>query len=133
MAKAAKVAQDPGRNVFHLLKFYFVAAPIIVGLDKFFYELCNWSIYINPFALHMISCQDRLFMGIVGLIEIIVGIGVALKPKLFSYIICIWLILIIINLLMTGQYYDIAVRDIGLLFAAFSLAKLSSKYAGKRK
>lgn len=133
MAKAAKTVKDPGKQVFHLLRFYFIVAPILVGLDKFFYELCNWSVYINPFMLRVISCQDRLLMGIVGLIEIIVGIGVAFKPKLFSYIICLWLIVIIINLLMTGQYFDVALRDLGLLFAAFSLAKLSSKYAGRGK
>lgn len=137
MAKAAKktttakAGNDPGRLVFKIFKIYFIIALIVVGLDKFFYMLTNWSQYLSPFVLRMCSCYDRPFMQVIGAIEIIAGIGVAFKPKLFGYIISLFLLGIIINLLMTGQYFDIAVRDIGLLLAAFSLAKLSPKYSGK--
>lgn len=137
MAKAAKkttaanAGNDPGRLVFRMFKIYFTIALIVVGLDKFFYMLTNWSQYLSPFLLRMCNCQDRPLMGVIGLIEIIAGIGVAFKPKLFGYIISVFLIGIILNLLMTGQYLDIAARDIGLLLAAFSLAKLSDKYSRK--
>jgi hypothetical protein len=127
--KHAKTPKDPGRLVFRILQIYFVVALILVGLDKFFYLLNNWSIYLSPFFLKMSNCHDRSFMGVIGLIEIIVGIGLAIWPRIFSYIVCIFLIGVIINLLMTGCYYDIAVRDIGLLLAAFCLGKLSMRHA----
>jgi uncharacterized membrane protein YphA (DoxX/SURF4 family) len=132
-AKTGKTTKDPGKFVFRLLQVYFAVALILVGLDKFFYMLNNWSIYLSPFVLKMCNCQDRPLMGVVGLIEIIVGIGVAIWPRVFSYLVCLFLILVIINLVMAGYYYDIVVHDVGLLVAAFSLAKLSAKYSGKSK
>jgi hypothetical protein len=65
----------------------------------------------------------------VGVIEIIAGLGVIFKPKLFSYIIALWLLALIINLLLTGIYYDIALRDFGLLLSVLALGCLSQKYA----
>ena len=74
-----------------------------------------------------------MFMKLVGVIEILAGIGVLFKPRFFSAIVAIWLLLIIINLLLTGKYFDIALRDFGLMIAAVSLSKLSHIYAGKIK
>ncbi len=131
--KAARIPMDPGRQVFHILKFYFVFAPILAGLDKFFYELTNWSDYLSPFMMQIINNNDRPFMGVVGLIEIIVGIGVAIWPRVFGYILFFWLLLIIVNLLMLGQYFDIALRDLGLALAALCMAKLSMRYVGRHR
>jgi hypothetical protein len=125
----AKFSGEPGYQAYRILQFVFVVAPILAGLDKFFYFMTNWSVYLSPFVMRIINGHHRGFMAIVGVVEIIAGIGVALKPKIFSYIVTLWLLLIILNLLMKGQYYDIALRDFGLMLAAFSLAKLSRKYA----
>lgn len=117
--------KDPSYQAFRILQVAFIVAPIVAGLDKFFYLLTNWSQYIAPLALNIINYNDRPFMMVVGVIEVVAGIGVIFKPKLFAYIVAAWLLCIIINLLMTGQYFDIVLRDIGLMLAAVALAKLS--------
>lgn len=127
----SKFQKDQGYQAFRLLQIVFVVAPILAGLDKFFYLLTNWSNYISPLALRVINYHDRGFMMIAGIIEIIAGIGIILRPKIFAYIVAIWLLLIIINLLMTGHYFDIALRDLGLLLSAIALGRLSQKYAAK--
>jgi hypothetical protein len=121
--------KDVGYQAFILLRITFIVAPILAGLDKFFYLLTNWSNYLSPFVLQMVQGHDRGFMGVVGVIEIIAGLGVIFKPKIFSYIIALWLLGIIINLLLTGQYFDIALRDVGLFLSAIALGRLSQKYA----
>lgn len=126
----SKFPGDKGYQAFRILQVAFVIAPIIAGLDKFFYLLTNWSNYLSPLVLQIVNNHDRGFMMVAGVIEIIAGIGVIFKPKIFAYIISLWLLGIVINLLITGHYFDIALRDIGLLLAAFSLGKLSQKYSG---
>lgn len=126
----SRFSGDQGYQAFRILQATFVIAPIVAGLDKFFYFLANWSQYISPFTMNIIQNHDRGLMMIVGAVEIIAGIGVLLKPRVFSYVVSLWLLAIIINLLMTGHYFDIALRDLGLLLAAFSLGRLSEKYAG---
>ncbi len=125
----SKFSRDSGYQAFCLLRITFIVAPILAGLDKFFYLLTNWSQYISPFVLRIVNAHDRGFMTIVGIIEIIAGLGVVFKPKLFSYIVALWLLGIIINLLLTRQYFDIALRDLGLFLSALALGKLSNKYA----
>jgi uncharacterized membrane protein HdeD (DUF308 family) len=124
-----KFSKDQGYQAFRILQVTFIVAPILAGLDKFFYLLANWSQYIAPYALNLIHHHDRGFMMIAGVIEIIAGLGVIFRPLVFSYVIALWLLGIILNLLMTGHYFDIALRDLGLLLAAVSLGKLSEKYA----
>ena len=121
--------KDPGHQAFRILQVAFVIAPLIAGLDKFFYLLTNWSQYLSPLALRMLGGHDRGFMMLVGVIEVIAGLGVYFKPKIFSYVVALWLLGIVVNLLMTGHYFDIALRDVGLLFGALALGKLSQKYA----
>lgn len=125
----SKFSGDQGYQAFRLLQTAFVIAPIIAGLDKFAYLLTNWSQYIAPFALRMLGGHDRGFMMFVGIVEVVAGVGVFFKPKIFSYVVAFWLLCIIINLVSTGQYFDVALRDVGLMLAAFALAKLSQKYA----
>jgi uncharacterized membrane protein YphA (DoxX/SURF4 family) len=125
----SKFSGDPGYQAFRVLQFVFVVAPILAGLDKFCNLLTNWSQYISPFVMHTVGGRVHGFMMLVGVIEIVAGVLVAVKPKIFSYIVALWLLLIIINLLMKGQYYDIALRDFGLMLSAYSLGRLSKKYA----
>lgn len=111
-------------QAYQLLHIAFTIAPIVAGLDKFFNYLTQWQQYLSPEfnVLH----NAHTTMLIVGVIEIIAGIGVWVKPKIFSYIVALWLLAIIINLLLLGNFYDVALRDVGLLLGALALARLSS-------
>ena len=124
-----KFSKDEGYQAFRILQLTFVIAPIVAGLDKFFYLLTNWSQYLAPLVSQIIHHHDRGFMMCAGVVEIVAGIGVIFKPKLFAYIVCLWLLGIIGNLLLTEHYFDIALRDLGLSLAALSLGRLSQKYA----
>lgn len=124
----SKFSGDRGYQAFRILQVAFVIAPIVAGFDKFFYALTNWSQYLSPMAMQMVDGHDRAFFAIIGVIEIIAGIGVLFKPKIFAYVVSLWLLCIVINLLMVGHYFDIALRDIGLMLAAFALGKLAQKY-----
>lgn len=123
-----KSSADRDLQAYRILQFVFVVAPIVAGLDKFFYLLTNWSAYLSPVTLQLIDGHDRAFFAIVGIVEIIAGLGVLFKPKIFAYIVSIWLLLIIVNLIMTGHYFDIALRDFGLMLSAFALGSLATKY-----
>lgn len=125
----SRFSTDYCYQAFRILQFTFIVAPILAGLDKFFYLLTDWSNYISPFVMRIISGHDHGFMMFAGIVEIIAGVGVYFKPKIFSYIVALWLLGIIGNLLLTGQYFDIALRDLGLLLGAISLGRLSQKYA----
>lgn len=127
----SKFTIDRGYQAFRILQIAFVVAPILAGFDKFFNLLTDWSQYLSPFALKMINYHSDGFMMIVGVVEIIAGIGVIFRPNIFAYIISIWLFGIIINLLLTGQYFDIALRDVGLLLGSLALGSLSQKYASR--
>lgn len=124
-----KYPGDTGYQAYRILQVTFIIAPIIAGLDKFIEFLVRWVAYLPPIVLRMLPMEPRLFMMIVGVIEIVAGIGVALKPKIFAYVVAAWLLIIIINLLLTGMYYDIALRDLGLFLSALALGRLSQKYA----
>ena len=125
----SRFSEDHCYQAFRILQFTFIVAPLLAGLDKFFYLLTDWSNYISPFVMGAIHNHDRAFMALVGIVEITAGIGVYFKPKIFSYIVALWLLGIIINLLLTGHYFDIALRDLGLMLGAVSLGRLSQKYA----
>jgi uncharacterized membrane protein YphA (DoxX/SURF4 family) len=113
------------RQAFMILRFGFTVAPILAGLDKFFDLLVDWDKYLSPMANNALGGHGHQFMMVVGVVEIIAGIGVALKPRVFAYIVAIWLLLIILNLLSIPGYYDIALRDLGLLLGALALGRLS--------
>jgi uncharacterized membrane protein YphA (DoxX/SURF4 family) len=110
-------------NVNTILKYTFGLVPIVAGLDKYFNILVNWEKYLSPFVSNIIPATT--FMHIVGVIEIIAGIIVLAKPRIGAYIVSAWLIGIVLNLLTTGQYFDIAVRDTVMAIGAFCLAKLT--------
>jgi hypothetical protein len=118
----------PAHQAFQILRFGFTVAPIVAGLDKFFGVLVNWDQYLAPVANSMLGGNGHAFMMVVGVIEIVAGIGVWFKPRIFANVVAAWLVLIIINLLMIPGYFDIALRDLGLALGALALGRLSQEY-----
>ncbi len=112
-------------QAFQILRFAFTVAPIVAGLDKFFHLLVDWDKYLPPIANNLVGGHGHQLMLAVGVIEVIAGIGVFLKPRIFAYIVAVWLLIIILNLLAIPGYFDIALRDFGLLLGALALARLS--------
>jgi uncharacterized membrane protein YphA (DoxX/SURF4 family) len=109
------------------LRVLFGFVPIAAGLDKFFNLLTNWEMYLNPLAIKVTPVSPATFMHIVGVIEIIAGVVVLSKlTRIGAYVVTLWLIAIALNLLTMGKFLDVAVRDLGLAVAAFSLAQLTA-------
>ncbi len=121
-------ASNPSYQAYQILRFGFTVAPIIAGLDKFFNFLVNWDQYLPPVVNNLTGGRGHQLMLLVGVIEIIAGIGVAFKPRIFAYIVAVWLILIIVNLLLIPGYLDVALRDLGLALGALALGRLSEKF-----
>src|SRR5262245_61407049 len=118
----------PAHQAYRILQAGFVAAPLIAGLDKFFNFLVDWEKYLPGFVNRMVGGHGHQLMLGVGVIEIAAGIGVALRPRIFSYVVAAWLWAIIINLLLIPGYFDVALRDFGLSLAALALGRLSAQY-----
>lgn len=113
-----------------ILTWTYGLVPIVAGLDKFTHILTDWNKYLAPIVTDILPIKAGSFMTIVGVIEIVAGILVLVKPKIGSLVVCLWLLGIVINLLFTGQYFDIAVRDTVMAIGAFSLFLLSSDKKG---
>lgn len=109
-----------------LLKFTYGLVPIVAGADKFTNLLTNWEGYLSPFLTSMLPFSGSVFMKIVGVIEIIAGILTLARPRIGGYIVSAWLVLITLSLLVGGNYFDVAVRDIVMAIGAYSLARLSA-------
>ena len=124
----SSVSTEVGYQAYQILRFAFTVAPIVAGVDKFLHLLVNWDQYLPAIANTMLGGYGHQFMYIVGVIEIVAGIGVFLKPKVFAYVVALWLVLIIVNLLLIPGYFDVALRDLGLALGALALARLSSVY-----
>jgi uncharacterized membrane protein YphA (DoxX/SURF4 family) len=122
---AAEQSPDYARQAYTVLKFGFTVAPIVAGLDKFFNLLVDWTQYLTPLVPAWTGIDPAAFMMVIGVIEIIAGILVAVKTKWGAWIVAAWLWGIIINLLLVPGYYDIALRDLGLSFGALALARLA--------
>ena len=134
-AAAADLSSDaqtqvssPGYQAYQILRLGFIVAPIVAGLDKFFHLLVNWDQYLPPFVNNLTGGHGHELMYAVGVIEIVAGLGVAFKPKVFAYVVSAWLLLIVINLLMIPGYFDVALRDFGLSLGALALARLSHEF-----
>jgi len=124
----ARAVNRPAHQAFVILRVGFAALPILAGADKFLHILTDWDKYLAPFVSNLVGGNGHMFMLAVGVIEIIAGIGVALKPRIFSYVVMAWLWGIIVNLVMVGGYLDVALRDFGLSLGALALARLSAEY-----
>src|SRR3954454_12662842 len=133
-AARAHNAHDPAYQAFRILHVGFTVAPILAGADKFFHLLVNWDNYLAPVVNRALGGHGHEFMLVAGVIEIVAGIGVALRPRLFAYIVAAWLLGIILNLLLIPPsnpfpHYDIALRDLGLCLGALALARLSERFS----
>ena len=116
------------KSVFNLLRITYGIVPIVAGIDKFTNLLTDWEKYLNPNIASLLPFSAHVFMLIVGVIEVIAGIIVLVKPRVGAYIVMAWLIIIAITLLASGKYLDVAVRDIVMAIGAFSLALISRIY-----
>jgi hypothetical protein len=116
---------DGAHQAYLLLRTVFTIAPIAFGLDKFFNLLTNWEAYLAPWINDIVPGSAHTAMVLVGIIEIVAGIVVALRPQFGGYLVAAWLAGIILNLLTLSGYYDVALRDFGLFVAALALARLA--------
>ena len=114
------------RSVFNVLRLTYGIVPIVAGLDKFTDLLTHWENYLSLGIVSMLPFSPHTFMMIVGVIEIIAGIIVLAKPAIGGYIVMAWLTLIAITLLASGNFMDVAVRDLTMAIGAFSLARIST-------
>src|SRR5579872_1006552 len=119
----------PAWQGYQILRVAFTVAPIVAGLDKFFHLLCDWDQYLAAWIARLSPIGGHNLMLVAGVIEIIVGLLVAIKPKIFAPVVGIWLLLIIINLVSMGSYLDVALRDLGLALGAFALWRLAIEFA----
>jgi hypothetical protein len=117
----------PSVTAFRILRLGFTVAPILFGLDKFFNIMTDWTEFLPDFVTDVVS--GSVVMGIVGVIEIAAGIGVWLRPKIFAFVVAAWLGLIIVTLIIAGDFWDIALRDFGLLLGALALGQLAREHA----
>ncbi len=117
--------QQSLKPVYQLLKFTFVIVPIVAGLDKFTNILTNWEQYLNPGIEGMLPFSGATFMMVVGVIEIVAGVIVLLRPALGGLIVAAWLTLIALTLIAGWMYVDVAVRDLVMAISVFSMAKMS--------
>lgn len=123
---------DPAFQAFFLLRTVFTIAPIAFGLDKFTNILTDWTIYLAPWINDIIPGNADQAMKAVGVIEIVAGLLVAFAPRIGAYVVAAWLAGIIVNLLTLHDFYDVALRDFGLLVGALALGRLAEKY-GRRE
>ncbi len=131
---------DPAYQAYLVLRTTFVVAPILFGVDKFFNWMTFWPKYLWIGFPHFLSVTPQSFMYGVGVIEIVAGLGVLVLPRLAPYVVAGWLGGIITNEIIksiaigghTQVFWDIALRDLGLMIAAFALARLAAKYAPRR-
>lgn len=115
----------PSREAFLLLRTVFTVAPVVFGLDKFTNLLTDWPDYLAPWVNDIVpgTAQDAMYA--VGVVEILAGIVVALLPRYGGLLVAAWLAGIIVNLVSIPDYYDVALRDFGLLVAALALSRLA--------
>ena len=125
---AKEKVSNPSRQAYQILHLGFTVAPVVAGLDKFFQLLVNWDQYLPPFVNRMVGGHGHELMLAAGVIEVVAGLGVAFKPKVFAYVVAAWLLLIVVNLLMIPGYFDVALRDFGLSLGALALARLSHEF-----
>jgi uncharacterized membrane protein YphA (DoxX/SURF4 family) len=127
-ATAATGRRDAGFDAFLMLRIAFTVAPILFGLDKFFNVLTDWPQYLAGWVNDLMPGSGQDFMYFVGGVEILAGLIVAVKPRLGAPVVVLWLGGIILNLVSGPGYYDVALRDFGLMLGALTLARLAWTY-----
>jgi uncharacterized membrane protein YphA (DoxX/SURF4 family) len=124
--------RDAAHQAFLLLRTAFVVAPVLFGVDKFTNLLTDWVRYLAPSIAHLSPFTPTTTMYAVGVVEVVAGLAVLVRPRFGGYLVAAWLLGIIVNLLSIGGYGDIALRDFGLLLAALTLARLASAFPTRR-
>jgi hypothetical protein len=122
------VRDNPAYQAYLTLRVGFVVAPILFGLDKFTNLLTDWTTYLAPAIDRVVPGSASGAMLAVGVVEIVAGLVVAVRPKVGGYLVAAWLVGIMGNLLLLGDHYDVALRDFGLLLAALALARLATAF-----
>ncbi len=121
-------AHDPAYQSFVLLRIGFAVLPILFGADKFADLLVDWERYLAPWIVDLAPFSATTTMYVVGVVEILAGLAVAVKPRYGAWLVAVWLGAIIVTLLTSGGFYDVALRDLGLLLGALTLARLSTRF-----
>jgi hypothetical protein len=123
---------EPAHQAYLALWVGFMVLPLVVGLDKLVsFTGTTWTNYLATWVDDIVPGSASDAMMIVGVIEIAAAVLVAVAPRIGGYVVAAWLAGIIVNLVSTGNYYDIALRDLGLLLAALAMARLAVTYHGK--
>ncbi len=113
-------------SAWWMLRIGLGLAAFLAGLDKFFNLLADWTMYLSPLATQLVPVSASTFMHVVGVVEMVVGLGVLTRWTRFgAYVTSAWLVAIAVNLITTGMFFDLAVRDIEIAIAAFVLARLT--------
>jgi predicted Kef-type K+ transport protein len=123
-----RARSEPAYGAYLMLWIGFTALPILFGLDKFFNVLTHWEAYLAPWIVSIIPISGHQAMLVVGVVEIAAGVAVALKPRYAAFVVAAWLAGIVINFLTYSGFYDIALRDFGLMLAALTLARLATMF-----
>ena len=118
----------PSYQAYQILHIGFTVLPILAGLDKFFQWLTQWEMYLSKTVEGLLPVPPQTFMRISGVVEIAAGILVAIAPRIGAWVVAAWLLGITINLILPPGFYDIALRDFGLMLAAISLGLMARKY-----
>jgi hypothetical protein len=126
----ARLREDPAYQAFWLLRIGFTLAPVLFGLDKFAGVMTDWDKYLAPWVNDLVPGTAHQAMYAVGVTEVVAGLAVLLLPRFGGYLVAAWLLGIIVNLLSIGGYADVALRDVGLLLAALTLARLATAFPG---
>ncbi|WP_420710803.1 hypothetical protein [Streptomyces sp. CCM_MD2014] len=119
---------EPAYGAYWLLRVGYTVLPIWMGIDKFVNALTDWPSYFAPWIVDVLPFSAQTAMYVVGAIEIVAGVAVALKPRYAAYVVALWLAGIIVNLLTYSGFYDVALRDVGLLVGALALARLAAAH-----
>ena len=123
MTATTTQSTSSSRVAYQILHLGFTVAPILFGLDKFFNLMTDWTEFLPEFVTDIVS--GTTVMALVGVVEIAAGIGVWLRPKIFAWVLAGWLGVIIVTLAIAGEFWDIALRDFGLLLGAVALGQLA--------
>ena len=123
-----RVRHDPAYSAFALLHVGYVVLPLWMGIEKFMNVLTDWPGYLAPWLIALLPFSAQTAMHVVGVVEIMAAIMVAIKPRYAAYVVALWLAGIIVNLLTFSGFYDVALRDFGLLVGALALARLATAY-----
>ncbi|HSP72340.1 MAG TPA: hypothetical protein VLN26_08225 [Gaiellaceae bacterium] len=127
-APRSAIRADPAYQAFLLLRIGFTVAPIAFGLDKFFNLMVDWEKYLAPWVNRLMPGTGHSFMLFVGVTEIVAGLAVAIRPRYGALLVAAWLGGIVLNLLTYSGWYDVALRDFGLMLGALTLARLATVF-----